>query len=98
MMLMQRASSPLPAPAPDTGAARSRTPGARCRLGRHTADNSVARNDNSSRPGGLLTLTTGTPATASAKQNVVNHHRLKAVASAYGLKPNSVSPGANFAK
>ena len=61
MMQMQRASKPLPAPAPDIGAARSSTPGARWRLGRHTAVSNATRNEDSSRPGALLVSTTATP-------------------------------------
>ena len=58
---MQRASNPLPAPAPETGAARSSTPGAKARLGLQTAVSNAMRNDNSSRPGALLVSTMAMP-------------------------------------
>ena len=80
IIAMQRASRPLPAPAPDIGAARSRTPGARSRLGRQTAVNSAARNADSSLPGGQSRSTSCTPSTstigASAKQNVLKVSRI----------------------
>ena len=76
MMHMQRASRPFPAPAPDIGAARSNTPGAKWRLGRQTAVNNATRKEDSSRPGALLVSTTATPlgssnVSASAKQKVL---------------------------
>lgn len=66
IMQMQRASSPFPAPAPDIDAARSSTPGARWRLGRHTAVIKATRNEDSSTPGGLLKSMVATPAAASS--------------------------------
>ena len=47
MKQIQRASRPFPEPAPDIAAARTSTPGARCRLGRHTAVNSATRKEES---------------------------------------------------
>ena len=53
MIQMQRASNPLPAPAPERDGARSGTPGARCRLGRQTAVSSAAKNEDFVFAGGL---------------------------------------------
>ena len=88
MMQMQRASRPLPAPAPDIGAARNSTPGAKCRLGRQTAVSSATRKALSSLPGGLLASTTATPpvavstVSASAKQKVLKVSRIRPSAAA----------------
>jgi len=62
---MQRASRPLPAPAPDIGAARNGTPDAKRRLGRHTAVSKPAKKEDSSRPGASLSSTTEMPLESS---------------------------------
>ena len=57
MMQMQRARRPFPVPAPDRGGARNKIPGARSRLGRHTAVIKAARKEDSSMPGGFCMST-----------------------------------------
>src|SRR5262249_39422551 len=79
---MQRASLPLPAPAPEIGAARKSSPGARGKLGRHTAVRKAVRKPLSSTPGGLLISTIRTAEfqsgiiSASAKGNDLNVSRM----------------------
>ncbi len=77
MAQIARTRSPLPAPAPDIGAARTSNPGARCRLGRQTAVNSPTRNADSSLPGAARCLRHRCPESHCGQYSVAKAERLE---------------------